>query len=123
MKKRILFTFVFLLPFSVGAENSQTGEELYTMYCSACHSLEPPPKAAPPVRGLIRQYVEHYETEDKFVDAIVDFVLEPEDRESLCTPARERFGDMPELPIAKGDLKKIAAWFWEEKSLWPGYLQ
>jgi cytochrome c len=96
-----------------------TGKELYNTYCSACHSLSPPPKAAPPFRGIIRRYYELHQKEEKFIRAIEQFVLEPQKSTVVCAPAKERFGEMPKLPLQPTQVKKIAKWMWEDKSLWP----
>ena len=118
--KILLFALIFAAaPLISYAEDTQSGKDLFGVYCSACHSLSPPPKAAPPVRGIIRQYYERYENRREFVKRIGKFVLEPEMGEVICAPAKERFGSMPKLPVSAEQVEKIASWMWDDKSLWP----
>lgn len=118
--RRIICGFVAIFLFTEAyAEEGASEKSLYESHCSACHSLTPPPKAAPPFRGIIRKYYEQYDEREKFVDAIRTFVLEPDEGKVVCAPAKEQFGIMPKLPFDEEQVGKIAAWMWDDKSLWP----
>jgi hypothetical protein len=52
-------------------------------------------------------------TEEDFVERIIAFVKAPSLEQALITPAVERLGLMPALPLPDEMLRKIAAYIWE----------
>lgn len=110
----LMFLWSFLGLQAAYAENPKlNGEQLFTTYCAACHSLEPPPKAAPPVRGIIRRYRYRFGGREEVLKAIVEFASNPtEEKMVFPKAAKSHFGEMPKLPLAHADLEALVAWMW-----------
>ncbi len=84
----------------VGGQNE--GQAVFEMVCAMCHSVQPPPKAAPPMSHAAAYYARHYANADSAAAAIVAYLKEPSAEKSLLPPhAIERFGLMP----SQGHLK------------------
>jgi len=91
------------------------GEALWQARCAACHTLYPPPKAAPPAMGIVMHYSETYRTRDQFVDAVARWVAAPsKDKTHMPPHAIEKFGVMPPLGFPDAEVRVIAAWMWDE---------
>ena len=115
-----MFSRTLLIPFSllmtvsglVCAEPIEKGRELFTSYCSDCHSIEPPPLGAPPVRGIVMNYRRHYSSADSFAAAVTRFVKDEKKESPLITHAVTKFGKMPPLQFPEKDVHEIALWMW-----------
>jgi mono/diheme cytochrome c family protein len=113
---------VFYIAFVSGFAKAETetnkamdGEKLYNLRCAACHSLNPPPTLAPPVRGLIRHYTDEHQSKKEVIKAIINFAKNPsEDHMVFPEMAKDRFGNMPPIPFDEKELKVIAAWMWDK---------
>ena len=97
------------------AAEATTGEQIYQRYCKMCHAMGPPPKIAPPVKGLARHYREAFSEKEAAVDHMVAFMQKPDPAMSKCRPqAIERFGLMPAMTIAENKLRAVSGWVWEQ---------
>lgn len=98
--------------------NNSTNEA-YTLMknnCYVCHN----PKTvshdsllAPPFVAVKRHYSMQYTNKKDFVDAIVNWVQNPEEDKALMFGAVKRFKVMPKLPLETTQLQKIAAYLYD----------
>jgi len=99
------------------------GESVYHSHCMVCHPLAPPPKAAPPVKGVARHYREAFQSRREAVDHMVDFMKKPDESKAIChKEAIRRFGLMPPMNLSDSDLRAVSGWIWDQfdPSLKPG---
>ena len=97
------------------AESSTPGaQQLWEQRCGVCHSLNPPPKIGPPVRGIVMHYRSTHQTREAFVNAVSSWVTHPQKERSLIPQAIEKFGIMPPLAYDAGELRQIAGWMWDQ---------
>jgi cytochrome c len=90
------------------------GEQLFQRVCSACHSLEAPPRAAPPMTHVARHYRQAFADPADGMAHIVEFVRAPSaDRSVLPAHARERWGLMPPLSLPDAELEAVARYVWQ----------
>ncbi|WP_417371898.1 c-type cytochrome [Gelidibacter japonicus] len=92
--------------------------------CYACHN----PKAkshddilAPPFKAVKMHYVRAYDTKEEFVDAMVNWIQNPDEQNALMPGAVKRFKVMPKLPLPTEDLEKIASYIYDnniEEPVW-----
>ena len=110
-----------------GLENqgqATDGFGLMKTNCYACHN--PNAKShddilAPPFKAVKMHYKKVYDTKEKFVDAIVDYVRNPEEENALMRGAVKRFKVMPKLNLPIENLEKIAIYIYDndvEKPEW-----
>jgi len=91
------------------------GESLYKRHCRRCHAIEPPPKIAPPVKGISLHYHEALGSRDVGVEHMAAFVERPDPERSKCDPeAIRRFGLMPAMHLPDEELRAVSAWFWDQ---------
>jgi hypothetical protein len=118
--KPSFFLFATCVAFSFSAAHPAraaappTGQELYERHCSACHSMLPPPKSAPPVAGLSHFYHKAFSDREQGVCHIMEFVAKPAvEKSKLRPPAISRFGLMPAVELAARDLRTVSEWLWD----------
>jgi hypothetical protein len=97
----------------LSATPSTTPDQQFAAYCSACHSMNPPPKSAPPVRGIVMNYARVGDTRDSFISAVKRFVRQPSHEQAKLPMAVESFGLMPALPLPEESIAQIAGWMWD----------
>lgn len=93
-----------------------TAERVFVERCGACHTLEPPPRNAPPLRGIIRNYRSKFPEHADFIAAITAFTANPTEKTAIMSHAVQRFGLMPKLPFAADELQLLAEWFWRRSA-------
>ena len=72
------------------------GAQLFELVCAMCHTVNPPPKAAPPISHAAAYYLRKYQSADSAVAAMVAYLKKPEaERSAVPAMAIERFGLMP----------------------------
>lgn len=69
-------------------------------------------RLAPPVKAIQNHYGKWYDQEDEFVDAIVQFVLEPKEEKARMRGALHRFGLMPKQAFDSVEVRKIAQYLY-----------
>lgn len=80
------------------------GQELFDAICTECHSMQPPPKEAPPMAMVVRHYRQALGSEADVRDRMIRWIAEPApERSSLPAHAIERFGIMPPYPLPEQD--------------------
>ncbi len=76
--------------------------------------MGPPPKIAPPVKGISLHYHEAFGSRDAGVEHMAAFVRHPDPTRSKCDPeAIRRFGLMPAMHLSDEELRTVSAWFWD----------
>lgn len=80
------------------------GEELFEAVCAQCHSMQPPPKQAPPMAMVVRHYRQALESDVEVRDRMIRWIAEPApERSALPAHAIDRFGMMPPHPLPEAD--------------------
>lgn len=102
------------------------GYELMKNNCYVCHN----PKAAshddiiaPPFKAVKNRYTKTYSDRTDFINAVVDFVQNPEEDKALMKGAVNQYKLMPKLPLPTEDLEKIAAYIYDNKAEAPVWLE
>jgi len=98
-------------PLFDGMAETPGGEDVFNTNCSVCHSVNPPPKSAPPVVPLANRYYQKYATKEEGVAAMVAFLKEPDKNKAVDEQAASRFGLMPAIPLSDEELKAVSEWF------------
>ncbi len=101
-------------PLFDGMAETPGGEDVFNRNCSVCHSVNPPPKSAPPVVPLANRYHQKYATKEEGVAAMVAFLKEPDKNKAVDEEAASRFGLMPAIPLSDEELKAVSEWFWDQ---------
>lgn len=92
---------------------SLSGREVVEQICSQCHSMEPPPLAAPPLTHLAAHLRQSFETVDEAVAHVVAYAPAPDAERSILPPrAVERFGLMPPQPLPEPLLDAATRYIW-----------
>jgi cytochrome c5 len=86
------------------------GPQIFQLVCSMCHTVNPPPQAAPPMSHVAGHYRQKHQDDEVAVAAMVEYIKHPEaERSALPAHAIERFGLMPaQIQLTDGQLKKVA---------------
>lgn len=91
----------------------QEGKKVFDEVCSVCHTLEPPPNLAPPMRMVSMHLRQSFATEEEGVAHVVAYVPAPTaERAIMPEHAIERFGLMAPLPLPPETLEKVARYVW-----------
>lgn len=108
------FTLVTCPP---SASAAADGKAVFDKNCSACHSIAPPPKLAPPVIPIAARYHQKISSRAEGIKRIAAFVKSPARDKVLADPqAIERFGMMPPVPLSDAELNTVAAWVWDQNT-------
>lgn len=105
-------------------KSSLEGYTLLKNTCYACHSITSKSHddiIAPPMVAVKRRYLRAYPEKEVFVNAMVNFAKEPTEEKALMFGAVRNFKVMSNLNHNEEDLKKIAAYIYEndlEKPEW-----
>jgi cytochrome c len=96
---------------ALAAYDLALGEATYRAVCSACHTIDAPPSAAPPMSHVARHYRDAIPDTDAAVARIAAFVRDPAaERSVLPAHAVERWGLMPPLDLPEEQLRAVAAY-------------
>lgn len=101
------------------------GYTLMKNNCYACHN--PSAKSldniiAPPFKAIKMHYTKAYANKKDFVNAVVNWVQNPEENKTLIPDAVKRFKIMPKLPLKTEQLEKIAAYIYDNKVEQPDWM-
>jgi len=93
--------------------NRSEGYELMVQKCFICHFEKPDPSKkesmiAPPMIRIQEHYKPSYPTKDKFTEAIIDWVNNPSEKNTLMPGAIRKFNLMPNLHYGDQDLLLIS---------------
>ncbi|NTW82470.1 MAG: cytochrome c [Chlorobiaceae bacterium] len=104
---------LFFCSSSFAATKPMTGDAIYNKYCSVCHTMNPPPKLAPPLRSIAAMYRGKYSSKKEGVERIAVFIKLPNIKNALAPDAVRKYGLMSRLPISANDIRTIAEWVWD----------
>ncbi|PWW82227.1 cytochrome C [Prosthecochloris marina] len=110
----ILTAVVSGLALSEGIAQTPDGEEVFNKNCSVCHSVNPPPKSAPPVVRLANLYHLKFSTKEEGVANMAAFLKKPDHNKAAAVQAISRYGLMPAIPLSDEELNAVAEWVWDQ---------
>jgi mono/diheme cytochrome c family protein len=138
--RKTLKTLVYGLPFlflvvsctntkskSTGPLNSEAkivngqeseGYELTKVQCYACHNPNSPSHdeiIAPPLAAVKMRYQMQYKTEAEFVEAMVEWAMDPQESRALMRGAVVKFKTMPKQLFKEVEIRKIATYIYNNK--------
>jgi cytochrome c551/c552 len=108
--------------------NQEPGEG-YTLMknnCYACHNPNTESHddiLAPPFKAVKMHYNREYDNKKDFVDAMVNWVQNPEEDKALMFGAIKRFKVMPKMPLPTEDLEKIATYIYDNDVEEPEWME
>lgn len=102
------------------------GYTLMKTNCYVCHN--PNTKShdeilAPPFKAVKMHYGREYDSKEKFVNAVVNWVQHPDENKALMFGAVKRFEVMPKLALPTEDLEKIAAYIYDNDVEQPEWME
>lgn len=111
---------------SVAIKFSEQNEslELLKMRCFACHQTNSSSHdeiIAPPLAAVKRRYLRTFPQRDDFVEAVVNWTLDPKEENAMMYGAVKRFKVMPYQSFDPSEMRKIAAYIYDndlEKPEW-----
>lgn len=95
----------------VHADTIARGKAIFVATCRSCHTVAPPPQAAPPMSRIAQRYVAVSGSRDAASARIAEWLLGPTVEKSLL-PRDEvaRYGVMPHQPLADAGRFAVAAY-------------
>lgn len=90
------------------------GQAIFDRNCTVCHTMNPPPKSAPPIIGVISRYHMKFQTKEDGVNHLVAYLKLPAAKNAVEPQAITRFGLMPPSPLSLAELKAVAEWVWDQ---------
>ncbi|MEE9903865.1 MAG: cytochrome c [Chlorobium sp.] len=118
--KRITIIIIAVLLAPASAESASTipdGKAVFERNCSVCHSVNPPPKSAPPIVPIASSYHRQFASKTAGINHMVAFMRSPTKTASKVDPeAIARFGLMPAMSLDEGELHAVAGWVWDQYS-------
>lgn len=111
----MLATIALATPEVEGATTAQNGKAVFERNCSVCHSVNPPPKSAPPIVPIASRYHQQFPSRTAAVTHMAAFMKAPSKAASrVGQEAITRFGLMPPMALGDTELKAVAEWVWEQ---------
>ena len=99
-------------------EDKQKGLDLLKQKCYACHAVTSKSHdeiIAPPMVAVVKRYKMSYPTQQAFVDAVSNWVLNPTSENALMRGAVNKFNVMPKQPFEKDEIIAIAQYIYENE--------
>ncbi len=93
----------------------QTTAEFYKKQCGFCHT--PEELIGPDMKKIKAVYKEKFQSKEAFVKAIVKFVQNPNKKFAIYKDGIENFTDMPKMPFKEEQVKKVAAYIYNNNNL------
>jgi len=94
------------------------GYKLAKVQCYACHNPNSPSHdeiIAPPLAAVKMRYGMQYKTEAEFVDAMVEWVMDPQEPRALMRGAVVKFKTMPKQLFKEDEIRKIAMYIYNSQ--------
>ncbi|GMV07111.1 MAG: hypothetical protein AMXMBFR53_33860 [Gemmatimonadota bacterium] len=89
------------------------GKQTFDQVCAACHTLEPPPNLAPPMRMVSMHLRQAFPGEEEAVAHVLAYLPAPDTAKAVMPAhAIERFGLMLAQPLPPETLEKVARYVW-----------
>ena len=111
---------------STNIPHTNKGYTLMKTYCYACHNpntVSHDSILAPPFRAVKMRYSRAHNNKKDFVNAIVNWVQNPDENKALMLNAVKRFKIMPKFPLETQDLEAIASYIYENKAEQPEWME
>ena len=87
------------------------GRSIFVATCRSCHSIAPPPQAAPPMSVIARRYLAVGGSRAAAAARIAEWLAGPAAEKSILSKAEvARFGVMPHQPLADAGRFSVAAY-------------
>jgi len=86
--------------------------------CYACHSITSKSHdeiIAPPMVAVVKRYKMSYPTEQAFVEAVSNWVLNPTSENALMRGAVDKFNVMPKQPFNSDEITAIAQYMYSNE--------
>ena len=102
------------------------GEELFKIYCNACHGTEvsdPNSRLAPPAFMVKQHYTNRFDDKEAFIDRVATWIVQPSADKALMPGAIRRFNLMPPLALPEKDRKAIAKYFYDNEFAEPDWFK
>lgn len=96
------------------AKSTLDGKAIFDKNCSVCHSVNPPPKSAPPIVPMASRYHLQFKSKTEGVNHLVAYLKSPDRKKAVDPQAVTRFGLMPALQLPEEELQAVAGWVWEQ---------
>ena len=100
--------------------------KLFQQKCYACHSVATKSHdeiIAPPMIAVKKRYSMQFDNKEDFVNAVVAYASDPKAENALMIGAVNKFKAMPKQAFQEEDLKKIAAYIYENKIETPEWFE
>jgi mono/diheme cytochrome c family protein len=118
MKMKQLLVIVGMgMLFSVSAQaatSTPDGQAIFDKSCSVCHSVNPPPKSAPPIVPIASRYHMQFKSKAEGVNHLVAYMKSPDSKKAVDPQAVARFGLMPAVQLPEQELRTVAGWVWDQ---------
>ena len=97
------------------------GEKLYQQHCKVCHGAPASGqrRIAPPMFAVKNHYLAVHDEELTFIDAINNWVANPQEQNSLMKGAIRHFKLMPKIQVPADDVSKIAEYIFSDAVVIP----
>lgn len=96
------------------ATKTLDGRAIFDKNCSVCHVMNPPPKSAPPIIGVISRYHMKFQKKEDGVNHLVAYLKSPAAKNAVEPQAITRFGLMPVSTLSVAELRAVAGWVWDQ---------
>ena len=106
--------------------NDSTGHSLLQNNCMSCHSAigkTHDQLIAPPIEAVKRRYMVESNAREDFIDNIVTWAKDPQKDKGLMRGAINKFETMPYLGYKEEDLRKIAAFIFDNEMQKPEWFE
>lgn len=99
---------------------------LFQQKCYACHSVTTKSHdeiIAPPMIAVKKRYSMQFDNKEDFVNAVVAYAGDPKAENALMIGAVNKFKAMPKQAFEEDDLKKIAAYIYDNEIETPEWFE
>ena len=109
--------------YSAKLNSNEEVKKLLDTKCNICHSIKSSEDAmiAPPFTNIQKKYSKVYDSKQEFVDAIVDFNMEPTKDKAMMYGALKKFDVMTKMSYSKEDVTKIANYMYDAEFETPNW--